>query len=301
MDLPTGAELRGKYREALTSLAYLGLLGTALQWGGATGRGVCLGLLVGVGLLAWASTYRRARAIADIATSRIGSAAQGYVEVVGRASIAPHELIASPISGLACIWFRYRIYTRDNAGDDWTLTNSGTSSATFEISDGSGACRVDPDHAEVMSPERRVTYAAGEKRIEELLFGGCQIYVLGEFSTSGGASTTLDLREDVGALLAEWKKDPVALRRRFDLDGNGEIDSREWELARRLATKAVEQQHRELRSHGELHVMRAPRDGRLFLISPLSPQRVRHRYLLWSFAHGGVALLGLVLLVGWTG
>jgi hypothetical protein len=299
MELPTWADLRGKYREALTSAAYLGLLVIALQWRGATGRVFCLGLLVGVGFLAWASTYRRARAMADIATSRIGSAAQGYVEVVGRASVAPHELIASPISGLACIWFRYRIYTRDNSGDEWTLTDSGTSSATFEISDGSGACRVDPDHAEVISPERRVTHAAGEKRVEELLFGGCQIYVLGDFSTSGGASTTLDLREDVGALLAEWKKDPVALRRRFDLDGNGEIDLHEWELARRLATKAVEQQHRELRNQGDLHVMRAPRDGRLFLISPLPPQRVRQRYLWWSFAHLGAALLGLALLVGW--
>ena len=300
MELPTWADLRGKYREALSSVAYLSLLVVASQWRGATGRVICLGLLVGVGFLAWASTYRRARAIADIATSRIGSAAQGYVEVVGRASVAPHELIASPVSGLACIWFRYRIYTRDSGNNDWTLTDSSTSSATFEISDGSGACRVDPDDAGLISPERRVTYAAGEKRVEELLFGGCQIYVLGEFSTSGGASTSLDLREDVGALLAEWKKDPVALRRRFDLDGNGVIDSREWELARRLATKAVEQQHRQLRGQGERHVMRAPRDGRLFIISPLPPRRVRQRYLWWSWAHLGAALLGLALLVGWT-
>ena len=137
------------------------------------------------------------------------------MEVVGRASVAPHELIMSPISGLACIWFRFRVYTRDGSNNEWRLTNSGTSSATFEIADGTGSCRVDPDDAEVVAPEVRTTYAADEKRVEEMLFGGCRIYVLGEFSTRGGAGLALNLREDVGALLADWKRDPGELRRPF--------------------------------------------------------------------------------------
>ncbi len=299
MELPTAAELRGKYREWFTSASYLGLLGIGLQLGASSGRGVCLGLLLGVAMLAAASAYRRARAIADIATSRIGSAAQGYVEVVGRASVAPHELIASPISGLACIWFRYRVYTRDGSGGEWRLASSSTSSTTFEIADGTGSCRVDPDDAEVVSPEVRTTHVADEKRVEELLFGGVRIYVLGEFSTRGGAGLALNEREDVGALLAEWKRDPAELRRRFDHNRDGQIDLQEWEAARREASLAVAQQHRELRKHADLHVMHAPRDGRMFLISPLAPQKLRQRYLLWSLAHLGAALATLVLLIAW--
>lgn len=292
VDWPTLADLRDRYRHALTSASYLGLLAFGLHLGPASGGVVCLGLIAAVGFLAWASTYRRARAIAEVATSRIGSAAQGYVEVMGRASCTPSELILSPFGGLACIWYRYRVYSKDGTDGRWQEIDRGSSAATFEISDGTGACRVDPDHAEVISPERRVTYRDGDKQVEELLFGGSVIYVLGQFSTLGGAHSALSVSEDVGALLATWKQDPVQLQRRFDLDGNGEIDLQEWELARRLATRTVERQHREVRNQSELNIIGAPADGRMFLISALSPHKLRRRYLRWSFFHLSVALSG---------
>jgi hypothetical protein len=37
----------------------------------------------------------------------------------------------------------------------------------------------------------------------------------------------------------------------------------------------------------------------LFLISALSPQKLRQRFVLWSFAHLGLALAAAVLLVRW--
>jgi len=83
--------------------------------------------------------------------------------------------------------------------------------------------------------------------------------------------------------------------RRFDLDGNGELDPREWELARRLASKTVEQQHQAILAQPGEHQLRAPRDGRLFLISALSPQKMRRRFVLWSVLHLGVALVA----TGW--
>lgn len=297
IDVPNLADLRDRYRQQLTSAGYLGLGAIGLQWGRASGAVICLLLIAAVGLLAWASTYRRARAIADVATSRIGSAAQGYVEVLGRAKADLGELIVSPYSGIACIWYRYRVYSKDGGRGEWREIDRGSSSATFELSDGSGACRVDPDHAEVIAPERRVSHRDGDKLIEEMLFAGNLIYVLGEYTTVHGAQAALSIGEDVGALLATWKQDPVQLKRRFDLDGNGDIDVHEWELARRLATRTVEQQHRELRLLGELNLMRAPADGRLFLISALSPQRLRQRYLWWSAFHLGVALCALGCLI----
>ncbi len=291
------ADLRGRYRQALTSAGYVGLLAIGLHLGQPAGWVVCLGLVAAVGLLAGVATYKRARAIADVATSRIGSAAQGYVELVGRASVAPGELIFSPFSGVACIWFRYRVYARDKGKSVWLEIDSGTSEATFEISDSTGVCRVDPEDAEVVSPERRVTYEDGNKQVEELLFGGGSIYVLGEFSTVSGAQAASSVSEDVSALLSTWKQDPIRLKRRFDLDGSGEIDLREWEMARRLATKTVEQQHRDIRNIGEVNVIRAPSDGRLFLISAMPPRELRRRYLRWSLFHSSVAVLGLALLV----
>ena len=301
IERPRLADLRDRYRQGLTSAGYLMLVGVGLQMGDASGGTICLMLIAALGLLACASTYRRVRSIADVATSRIGSAAQGYVEVVGRAKADPSELIASPYSGIACIWYRYRVYSRDNPRSEWREIDSGASSTTFELSDGSGACRVDPERAEVIAPERRVSYRDGDKLVEEMLFAGGRIYVLGEFASVHGAHATLSVSEDVGALLATWKQDPVQLKKRFDLDGDGQIDLQEWELARRLATKTVEQQHRELRHLGELNLMRAPANGRMFLISTLSPQQLRRRYLWWSAFHLGVAVVAVGALIGLNG
>jgi len=73
---------------------------------------------------------------------------------------------------------------------------------------------------------------------------------------------------------------------------------REWELARRLATRTVEKQHREIRQESGVHVIRASKNGRLFLISSLSPQKLRQRYLLWSFLHLAVLAAASVAAIG---
>ncbi len=291
--LPDRADLRDRFAQLLTSAGYLGLLAVALQVGRTSGGLTCLGLMAALGFLAWSSTYKRARAIADIATSRIGSAAQGYVELVGRASGAASETVITPFGGVACIWYRYRSYSRSGSDGDWQEVDHGSSNVTFEISDGSGVCRIDPDHAEVIAAQSRTTCQGDDKHVEEYLLRGSVIYVLGELRTLGGAHAALSVSEDVSALLGTWKQDPVQLKRRFDLDGNGEIDMHEWELARRLATRMVEKEHREIRSIGDSHMVRAPVDGRLFLISTLPPHKLRQRFVWWSLLHLGVGVLAL--------
>ena len=297
IDVPRLSGLRERHGHQLALIGYTGLAGFGLHLGEASGWRICLWLVAAIGLLASTASYRRARTIADIATSRIGSAAQGYVEVMGQAKADPSELIFSPYSHIACIWYRYRVYSRDEPRGEWRQIDSGASNTTFEISDGTGACRVDPEHAEVMAPEQRVSYRDGDKLVEEMLFAGSQIYVLGEFTTVRGEGAALSVSADVSALLASWKKDPVQLKKRFVLDGNGEIDLHEWELARRLASRTVEQQHREIRQLGELNIVRAPADGRMFLISTLPPQKTRQRYLWWSAFHLGVAAMGIGVLI----
>jgi hypothetical protein len=283
--------VRAHYIEAITSASYLGILAFVLYSQNQSSAVISLVLVAAISLFAWASTYKRVRTIADIATSRIGSAAQGYVELYGRASVDADNLIRSPLSGMSCIWFRYWVYTKRSGDREWRETAKGVSHSTFEIKDGTGSSVVDPDDAEVLFPDRRVSYQGNYKHVEEMLFAGGSIYVLGEFSTIGGANSVLSVKEDVSALLTEWKNDPVQLKKRFDLDGNGEIDLQEWELARRVAIREVEKQHRAIRAETGVHIMRAPRDGRLFLISSMSPQKLRQRYQLWSYFHLSVLIV----------
>ena len=301
MDVPRLAGLRDRLGCPPALIGYAGLVGLGLHLDDPSGWKICLWLIAATGLLACASSYQSARAIADIATSRIGSAAQGYVEVVGQAKAEPGELIFSPYSHIPCIWYRYRVYSREGSRGEWRQIDSGASHTTFEMSDGTGVCRVDPEHAEVMAPEQRVSYRDGDKLVEEMLFAGSLIYVLGEYTTLQGGATALSVTADVNELLTSWKQDPAQLKKRFDLDGNREIDLREWELARRLATKTVERQHREFRQLDEMNLVRAPADGRMYLISTLPPHKTRRRYLWWSAFHLGVAALGGATAISMTG
>ena len=287
--------VRSQDARGLLGAIYFGLAAFAYHAGPGRQRLLSLIALGCLALLAWGAALRRARTIANMATSHIASAAQGYVELQGRTSA--EALIASPYSNTPCIWYRYRVYEQDK-DRDWREIESSTSSATFDINDGTGACTVDPDDAEVIGAEMQTQLKGSYKHVEALLHAGRSLYVLGEFSTIGGANSSLNLHDDVGALLAEWKQNPHELLRRFDLNRDGTIDEHEWELARRLATSTVEQQHRTLRQQPGVNMVRAPQDGRLFMISALPPQRLRQRYLLWSLLHLALCLGSAVLAVG---
>ena len=242
-----------------------------------------LALVAGLSFYGWIYNYKRARAIADIAPSSIVSAAQGYVELTGRSSVQKENLVVSPLSGAQCVWFSYKVH--EKSGDDWQLVSEGISPYTIQINDGTDTCQVDADGAEVIGATLRTSYDGTYKNEESLLFGGINLYVLGEFSTVGGAGSALNLKDDVSELLTSWKRDKTSLHKRFDLNKDGEIDVREWELARREAVKEVQLQYREIRSSSGVHVMRAPRDKKLYLISTLSPQKLRSRFTLWVYFH----------------
>ncbi|MDP2247950.1 MAG: hypothetical protein Q8J65_07430 [Nitrosomonadales bacterium] len=287
---------RSRYAELTTSVSHLVLLLIALQLGNQPATAFFIALIGLISFFAWVSNFHRMRLIADTPTSRIGSAPQGYVEFYGSALLSSDNLVISPISGLSCIWYRFRVYERQN-NNKWTEVSRGVSDSIFGINDGSGTCFIDPDHAEVIGADRRVAYQGDHKSVEDLLFGH-SVYALGEFGTLGGASIPLNLKEDVAALLAEWKRDKVSLHQRFDLNGNGELDLQEWELARKAAIREIEKQHRDIRTQNGTHVMRAPKDGRLFILSNYSPQKLRNKYLFWSTMHL-LIILSSISVIGW--
>lgn len=275
---------RTGYANLLTSAGHLVLLLVALRLDQPEGWFVCLALIAIIAFFAWASTLKRNRAIADTPTSRIGSAAQGYVELYGRALSAPEYMASAKLSMPPCIWYRYVTYRR-SSDNKWVEIARGTSDSLFAIEDGSGRCLIDPDHAEVLSTHHRTWYEGDYKHEETLLRPSDHIYALGEFQTLGGASAVLNLNEDVALLLAEWKKNKPELLARFDLDKSGEIDVKEWELARRAAVREVEKHHRELRAQPGVHVMRVPAGGQVYLLSNLSPQQLKSRYVWWGWFH----------------
>jgi hypothetical protein len=243
-----------------------------------------LGLMSLISFAAWIGNYRRLRQIADTPLSNIATAAQGYVEISGRAEAPAGTPLLSRLTSLPCVWFHYEVYEK-SSDDKWSLQDSGISDDPFVVRDASGQCVVDPEGAEVVC-SRKQTWTKGNLRyVEWLLLPREQIYALGDFATIGGADSELDLNADIGALLAEWKKNQPELLKRFDLNQDGTLDLKEWGLARRQALREVEAQHREIRMRDGTHVLRAPADGRLFLVSNYLPARLRLNYLMWAWAH----------------
>jgi len=275
--------LRREYGRFITSGGQLVLLAVGAEIDTPTGWAACAGLISIISLIAWASTWRRARAFDDTPTSKVASAAQGYTELLGIGKPLAGSPLLAALSQLPCLWYRYRIeHRRDNK---WEHEESGESDASFILDDGTGQCVVDPEGAEVV-PARRDRWTQGDRRFTEwLLLENDPLYALGQFKTLGSQDLKLDRDGDMKALLADWKTEPRELLRRFDLDGNGELDLREWELARAQARREIDRQHREARLQPELHVMRLPDDRRLYVISTLQPAALSKRYRRWSIAH----------------
>ncbi|MGQ0579820.1 MAG: hypothetical protein ACT4PQ_13050 [Betaproteobacteria bacterium] len=290
-------DLRERVLDPLVLGGYLVLLGIGAQLESRGGWVTALALIVFVAFFAWMMSLRRARAIGDMPTSRIGSAAQGYVELVGQGRNQRDFPVLSKLTQLPCLWYRYVVEQRTDK-NKWERVDSGRSSETFILEDESGQCLVDPDHAEVV-PRRKETWHQGDYRYTEwLILANETMYALGEFSTVGGQNLELDLKRDVSALLADWKRDHPDLLSRFDLDRDGQISEKEWMLARSQARREVKKTHNELRTQPGTHLLHQPRDGRLFLISNIDPARLSRRYTIWAWLHLAV-LLGAVSAGSW--
>ncbi len=276
--------LRREYGQFVTSGAQVALLIVGAQTESRTGWMLCVAFMALISLIAWVSTLRRRRAISDTPTSRIASSAQGYVELRGRGKPLDYPPLLSKLTTLPCLWYRYQV--EENSGSDkWRTVSSGESDVPFILDDGSGRCVVDIEHAEILTRHKETWTLDRQRNTEWKLLIDDEIYALGEFRSLGGSTLELDARHDINVLLGEWKKDSAGLLRRFDLNRDGTIDMKEWTLARQAARREIEKLHREARNESDVHTLRCPSGGRLYLISNLKPENIARRYLWWSIFH----------------
>lgn len=234
--------------------------------------------LVAAALSWWAfACLRLKRRIEDTPTSRIRSLAMGLVEVHGRA-IRRYALVA-PMTQGACVWYRLRKYRRDS-NNRWQLTSQSDSShVPFVLDDGSGRVVVDPAGATIKVRTEQTGYPGestrigaavdggpDEKWVEELIYEGTSLYVLGYARPARG--TGPGLRERTLEVLRRLKLDPQALRR-YDTDGDGRLDGDEWQIARDDAERlaAAEQLDARNRPAVDHVVLDKPPGGLPFLIA----------------------------------
>ncbi len=273
-----------------------------------------LGFTLVVGLGATLQFYRkliRARAIEDTPTSKIRSAAQGYVELEGRCEALEGQPLSAPLTRTPCLWYRYRI-ERYESGDKtgrWRTIDSGTSNAQFQLDDGTGTCVVDPAQAEVKPRHREVWHgnlrwpSPGMRRrsaliggsyryTEERLIPGEHAYVLGAFRTLRSDPAAEKTRR-VAAWLANLKRDRPRLLEVYDTNRNGDIELREWEVARQNAIRQVERELAQEAAAPPISVIGRTGDSRRPFIIGCKPQHQLAQRYRWGSAAGLVlALIG---------
>ena len=288
--------LRREYAQLITSGAQLLLLFIGLQMESRTGWFLSLGLVAALSILAWLSALSRFRAIRDTPTSRIASAAQGYVELYGRGKPYTDTPLLSKLRQLPCLWFRYKIEQKEEK-DNYKTVDHGESWETFVLYDDSGECEVNPETAEIITVHHEQWHEGDFRYSEWLLLGSDRLYILGEFRTKSTA-LTFDSHAELNALLTEWKQDKTTLHARFDLNRDGELDMDEWMLARQAAKRVVAEKQLQAQTLPDTHQIDRPANGKLYLISNLDQQKLSRRYLRWAWVHVMI-FLGTLAALGW--
>jgi len=246
---------------------------------------LCSGLAA-AGLYCFYYGFTRLRSVEDTPTSRIASAAQGYVEVCGEAFKLEmvRELFAH--NGIACLWYR-------NAGEDILAASGAGTQQPFGIRDETGYAVVLPYHAFV-EPVHRHTWRDddGRAHAEDRIYTGDRLYILGEFTSS---EPGYDLEKAVANQLLQWREDPRALLARFDTNHDGRLDAQEdWNMRVHALNGARAEQDAAAAQYRAVNLIKSPEDGRAFIIST-RPRRSLSRRLLALEMVGFVAFISGVL------
>jgi hypothetical protein len=248
-------------------------------------------------------SWRRNRVVGDTPTSRVRSAAQGYVEFTGRGIMPSNTANKAPLTGIPCTWWRYKIEQRSgNRSRSWTAVQSGTSETPFLLDDGTGQGLIDPRGADVFPAASDIWYgptdwpdgvripggggvlgwlldsvATGKYRYtEHRLEQHEQLYAIGSFRSLGGVSVDSPDRA-VAELLRGWKQDQTSLLARFDTDHDGVISAAEWDRARAAARQQVVAAAAARPEAPGINVLSKPEDGRAFLLAASDEQTLARR------------------------
>ena len=281
-------------------------------------------LFTGAGFLLWKKSFQHARVMEDMPTSKVRSAAQGFVELSGIQHALESAPLSAPLTGSACTWWDYKIekreQTRSSKGQDstrWVTVEKDTSVGFFNLKDDTGEILVNPIGADVTSSLKRVWYGnarrpngggasgfGGSLRgryryTERIMRPGEPIYALGHFETWGNVAGTQERSKKRSEILAGWKMDADELVRRFDADGDGRVDGDEWEKAREAAQALVEEQVTKAAMKPDVDVLMKPEEDHPFILSTKSQDELTKVYR-WKALGGLVLFLAGLAAVGVT-
>lgn len=248
------------------------------------------------------------RLITGTPTSKIRSAHQGYVEVVGHIVEGEYGQLVAPLSGRGCVWYSYSIARLKSSGKTkhWHIEDSGKSDTWFQVNDGTATGLVDPTGATVRTENTRTWYGdtphpkkpmnqtpgfdlsalltkdLGGSRYryqETLLFTHEQIYALGQFQSVGGGRHLPPIKKLSGEVVREWKQSYDDLLQRFDSNNDQKLDMQEWSDVQQAALQEASKRRAEMEGAPTMHVLSCPSEKEHpYLLSTLDEEKLAIRY-----------------------
>lgn len=268
--------LRTKLYSIISSFVYpLILLATILSiaygflWFDAPERHqkiIYIALIATFSLLSSILLYRRYRLIEDTSPTVLNSAAQGYVELQGEASLYEHEVARSLHHEVPpMVWYR---------------TLFRTSWSGFLLHDDKGRCTIDPRNAEVITPLYKYN-----QYIYNAIYPDETIYALGDLETLKKHHTEYERKGLILSKLGEWKRSKFRFLAYFDTNKDGKIDEAELKAAKNAAEREVDYDMEAAYQLPATHVVSSPNDGRPFILSSIHPDDLIKRYKIATLAH----------------
>ncbi len=197
---------------------------------------------------------RQYRLIEDTPTSQIRSCAQGFAELKGRQRQL--EDIVTPFTKTECTWWRYKIeeYRSSGKSSSWVTIEKKRSSKPFILFDSHDECIIHPAKAEIVSPlskqwKGHYRYPQSTKNAitgryrytEEYYLPGSFLYALGMFRTMVVNKGNKDYQKYMNL----WKKEYLAILKKYDTNKDNELDDNEWQNITKMADKEIFERHKQ--------------------------------------------------------
>jgi len=156
----------------------------------------------------WLEGLAKVRHAQDTPTSKIRSAAQGFVELEGIARpVDGQPLLQANLTRTPCLWWSYciQIYKYKKNDSGWTTIESGSKGDELCLVDDTGQCRINLQGARIIEHEKKIWkgrtsdprtpdqrsalrkfFSRRYRYIESVLLPGRELYALGDFRSDNG-------------------------------------------------------------------------------------------------------------------
>lgn len=270
-------------------------------------------LFTAFGAYSFYDSMKKLRVIKDTPTSKIRSAAQGYLELRGYGEALGVRTVIGPESKHSCLWFDYTVehlklkpaLRGKKRQGKWVRKHHQRSKECFIMSDETGKCIVDPLRADIIPTKKWVRYKNAKGRhcsshnatvrhIERIIEIGSPLVIIGEFKTLHHAGLHGNA---IDKIIDEWRVKNDALIGHLDQDGDGHIDADEWERALSdMETDLVKPSRGSKNSKAGLHIIMHPRHGKKpYIIAGKKPTRLMWSYRFRMIGSLLIALFGLAV------